>query len=493
MLLTFLDHQWKAFWRSKNKGGTIAAQVFMGIMVLYLLGIALFLGFMLERIIPELLPGKDIMLVFNGFILYYFALDFIMRMQLQDLPTLSVVPYLHLNIPKRKIVGFLNVRAVFTAFNLFPLIIFLPFCATAVAQAYGSLPSVMYCLSVISLCIFNNYFALYIKRLTTNNGFLIFIVMGVVAAIGLLEYLKLFSISALSNAVFSFIAKKSPLTALSFPLLAAAAFFINARYLKSRLYTEELSKGEEKKTSTDYPFLDRFGEVGTLIALELKLIFRHKRPRSAAIMSLVFIFYGFLFYKKDLLEKDAFAMMIFAAIFMTGSSITIYGQFMFGWQGAHFDGLLVNKVNRRNFIKAKFLMFTLSATIITLISGLYGFLSWKALIIQLAAYLYNIGFGTVVILYFATRNYKAIDLSKSSGFNYQGVGASQFVLLLPYFLIPYLFYIPFAALNLPYWGIFTIGFAGLIGLITRSYWIEFILKEFNKRKYKIAAGFREKS
>ena len=41
MLFTFLAHQWKAFWRSRNKGGTIAAQIFMGLMVLYLFSLAL--------------------------------------------------------------------------------------------------------------------------------------------------------------------------------------------------------------------------------------------------------------------------------------------------------------------------------------------------------------------------------------------------------------------------------------------------------------------
>jgi hypothetical protein len=490
MLSTFLNHQWKAFWRSRNKGGTIAAQIFMGLMVLYLLVLALILGFKLREMIAYFLPGKDVMFVFNGFILYYFAVDFVMRIQLQDLPTLSIVPYLHLNIPRSKIVRFLNVRAIFTAFNLFPLILFLPFCSTAVAQSYGPLTAIMYSISIIALCIFNNYTALYLKRLTINKTYLIFVVMGFIAAVGLLEYFKVFSIASISNSVFVFISKY-PLAALVFPVMAGTVFFVNANYLRSNLYTEELTNGEEKKASTDYPFLDRFGEIGTLIALELKLIFRHKRPRSAVIASLIFVFYGLLFYKQDLLAKDSFGMMIFAATFMTGSSISIYGQFMFGWQGSHFDGLLVSRVNLRNFIKAKFLMFTLASTIMTLVVSLYGFMSWKILLVQFSAYLYNIGFGTVIILYFATRNYKAIDLSKSSGFNYQGVGASQFVLLLPYFLTPYLFYTPFAMAGLPYLGLGCISVVGLLLLITRSFWVEFILSELNKRKYKIAAGFRE--
>jgi MFS family permease len=290
MLSTFLNHQWKAFWRSRNKGGTIAAQIFMGLMVLYLLVLALILGFKLREMIAYFLPGKDVMFVFNGFILYYFAVDFVMRIQLQDLPTLSIVPYLHLNIPRSKIVRFLNVRAIFTAFNLFPLILFLPFCSTAVAQSYGPLTAIMYSISIIALCIFNNYTALYLKRLTINKTYLIFVVMGFIAAVGLLEYFKVFSIASISNSVFVFISKY-PLAALVFPVMAGTVFFVNANYLRSNLYTEELTNGEEKKASTDYPFLDRFGEIGTLIALELKLIFRHKRPRSAVIASLIFVFY----------------------------------------------------------------------------------------------------------------------------------------------------------------------------------------------------------
>lgn len=491
MLSTFLYHQWKAFWRSRNKGGTIAVQIFMGFVVLYLLLIAVFLGLSVETMISKLLPGKDLMVVFNGLILYYFAADFIMRLQLQDLPTLSIVPYLHLNIARKEIVRFLNLRALFSAFNLFPLILFLPFCSTAIADIYSPLVATMYCLSVFSLCIFNNYAALYIKRLTVNSTKMIFAVVLCIGVLGALEYFKVFSIAAISHGVFEKVTAH-PWLALLFTALAVAALIVNARYLRSHLYVEELGASEDKKTSTDYPFLSRFGQIGMLVALELKLIFRHKRSRSAIIMGVFFIFYGFLFYKEPLLASNSFGMMIFSAVFMTGSSISIYGQFMFGWQGSHFDGLLANKTNLKNFIKAKFLLFTFLSTLMTLIVSFYGFISWKIIVIQFAAYLYNIGIGTVIILYFATRNYKRIDLSRGSTLNYQGIGASQFMLILPYFLAPYLFYLPFAYMGKPFWGLIFLGGCGLVSLLMREAWIHFILQELNKRKYKIAAGFREK-
>jgi hypothetical protein len=215
MLGTFLDHQWKAFWRSKNKGGTIATQIFIGIIVVYLLGVAFFLGFGMEAFITQFFPGKDVFTVFNGVILYYFAVDFLMRMQLQELPTLSVVPYLHLKIPKKKIVNFLNTRALFSAFNVLPLFLFLPFCATAISGVYDSFTALMYVISILSLTVFNNYAALYIKRRSIQNLKIVPLVLLLIIALGLLEYFKVFSISAISNQVFGFVTF-SPLSGLGF-------------------------------------------------------------------------------------------------------------------------------------------------------------------------------------------------------------------------------------------------------------------------------------
>lgn len=486
----FLNHQWKAFWRSKNKTGSIAAQIFIGIFILYFLALAFFIGIGLEPIISKFLPDKDVYEVFNGLILYYFALDFIMRMQLQELPTLSIVPYLHLNIDRNKLVNFLNIRSLFSAFNFLPLFLFLPFCFTAIREVNGIFTAVMYVFAILSLSIFNNFFVLYIKRLSISNLKVVPALLALVAILALLEYTHVFSIAAGSNILFEHVTAK-PIIALIFPVVAVVAYLNNSIYLRKNLYLEELSKAEVKKTSTDYPFLDRFGAVGTLVALELKLMLRHKRSRSSMMMGFIFIFYGFLFYKKSFLERDQIAMMLFAAVFMTGSSISIYGQFMFGWQSAHFDGLLTSKIDFRKFIRAKFLLFTILSTAITLVVSLYGLISWKILLIQFAAYLYNMGIGTVIVLYFATRNARAIDLGKAATFNFQGVGASQWVLGLPYFLSPYLIFGPFALMGHPYIGLIVLAALGIISMLMREFWVNLLYKEFNKRRYIIAEGFRQ--
>ena len=490
MLSTFLSHQRKAFWRSRNRGGSIATQIVLGFFILYFVAVALLIGIGMNYALPQIFRGQEPIKTFNGIILYYFAFDFLLRLQLQELPTLSIIPYLHLKIPRKKIIGFLNTKALFSAFNLIPLLIFLPFCFISISKAFGPFTTAMYVVSILSITMFNNYAVLYIKRKSITNILYTLTGLVIIAGFATLEYYKVISIMGASHYVFSAVASH-PYYAFVFVAVAAAMFSVNATYLRKNLYTEELSTKQEKKASTDYPFLNRFGRVGELAALELKLILRHKRSRYSITMSFFFLLYGLIFYKQEIIAANAFGKMMFAAIFMTGISIIMYGQFMFAWQSAHFDGLLSNKINFKDFIKAKFLLFTISASIITILASFYGFISPKLLLLHLAAYLYNIGFGTVVVLYLATMNYKRLDINKSASFNFQGTGATQWLLMLPYVLVPLLIYLPFGMLDKPYIGLMIVSAFGFIMLLMRNFWVGYITKRFEQQRYKIAEGFRE--
>lgn len=490
MLNTFLSHQRKSFWRSRNRGGSIAAQVVLGFFMLYFLLVALGIGFGMKIFLPKFFPHQDAITSFNGVILYYFAFDLLMRLQLQELPTLSIIPYLHLKISKSKIVAFLNIKALFSAFNLWPFLLFLPFCFVAVLPQHGFLVVSAYILSMISLMLLNNYLILFLKRKSISNILFTIGGLAIVSAFVALEYFKVISIMAGSDWVFKAITKQ-PLLALVFPLIAFLIFKINAAFLRKNLYVEELSAKQEKKVSTDYAFFNRFGKAGELAALELKLIIRHKRPRNTVLMGTIILVYGFLFYKPEVIQSNSFGMMLFAAVFMTGMSIISYGQFMFAWQSSHFDGLLSNKIDFKDFIKAKFLLFTIASTILTILASFYCFISAKLLILHLVAYLYNIGFTTVMVLLLATYNYKRIDISRSASFNWQGMGATQWISIFPFILLPILIYWAFNIFHQPYMGLLAIGLFGLVMLLTRGFWVNFIVKRFEKQRYKIAEGFRE--
>ena len=85
-----------------------------------------------------------------------------------------------------------------------------------------------------------------------------------------------------------------------------------------------------------------------------------------------------------------------------------------------------------------------------------------------------------------------MDLSRGAAFNYQGVGASQFVIMLPLLLMPVLLYAMFALFLDRYAAVGLLGLMGVIGILFHKTWMHYVVARFKRRKYIIADGFRER-
>ena len=491
MVSTFFNHELKAFWRSKNTGKSIAIRVVMGILILYLFLNVLVVGIFLDKMLEGMFPNEDLVKAFCGIILIYFLFDLLMRLQLQELPTLRVQPYLHLPIKRNSLVRYLALTAALSIFNLWPFILFLPFIFKIVAHDSGSLVALAFVVSIAGLTVFNNYLALYIKRRSNLNGWVFLIAATVLILIITCDFRwHLFSVRDISYAYFGHLITM-PVLALLPLALAIVMYYFNFYYLKQNLYLEELTAHKIKsyKSSTDIPFLSRFGGVGDLAANEIKLILRNKRPRSALVMGLFFMFYGLIFYTNSHYGQSWY---IFVGMFMTGIFIISYGQFMFSWQASHFDGILVSKINFIDFLKAKYLLFTVVSTVAFLLTTPYVYFGWQILLVHFVMYLWNIGVNTTIVLFFANRNAKRIDLSKGASFNWEGVGATQLLLSFPLILAPYIIYIPFALFKHGITGLLALGIIGVIFILTRNFWMKKLEEDFMQKRYTIAEGFRNK-
>jgi hypothetical protein len=279
-------------------------------------------------------------------------------------------------------------------------------------------------------------------------------------------------------------------------MIALAVFmYMNHRiFLRNNLYLEEISKaGGKEKKSSEYAWLQRFGNIGDLIGVELKLILRNKRPRTLLIIAAFFLLYGLIMYKPELIQKGNFGIVFMLAVFITGMFSISYGQFLFAWQSSYFDGLMASNISIKNYIKSKFVLLSASATIALFPSLLYGLMSWKIIPIQIAAYLFNVGVQPVISGFLAMYHYKGFDMNQSATFNYQGMSAVQWLYSLVIILTGVILYLPFTFSFHSAWaGIAAIGIIGLINFMLRDRWIDFFAKQFFKHKYKILEGFREK-
>lgn len=466
-------------------------QIFIGFIVLYLAATAIFIGFSLDKSLSEAFPAKNVIPVFFGFILYYYAFDIIIRFILQDLPTLALQPYLTQNIKRNKLVQFLNIRSLFTIFTLLPLFLFLPFITTVISTRYGQGVSLALLICIFSLTFFNHFLVMFVKRKTIlNQWWLIFffvIILLVVAA----DYFQIFSLRNWSASLFTSIIK-IPVFCIIFLVFTIAAWYNNSRFLRKNFYLENLQKSSGEKKSTDYHWLQRFGVYGDLMGIDIKLILRNKRSRTLLLLSVFFLFYGYFFFTPEHLSKNDLGFLLLITIFITGIFMSSYGQFLFAWQSAHFDGLMASNMNIKTYIKGKLFLITSFSTVAFLLSLLYGFLSWKLIPILIAAWLFNIGIHSVLTCFIGTRNYKGLDLSKGSSFNYQGTGAAQWLYSFVILIVGGAIYLPFALLINSWSAIAAIGILGLISFLMRDWWLDKITVQFQKHKYRMLEGFREK-
>jgi hypothetical protein len=205
----------------------------------------------------------------------------------------------------------------------------------------------------------------------------------------------------------------------------------------------------------------------------------------------VFILYGFFFYPQTIyLNQNGF--LIFVGIFMTGGMMINYANYAFGYESSYFDTLLTKNLDFAHYLRVKFYISILVCIVCFILTIPYVFFGFKILLINTAMFLYNVGVLSFILLFFATFNKNRIDLTRGGAFNYQGIGAMNWLAMLPAFLLPILVYLPFSIAGHPYLGIAFTGVLGIAGLVFSGSLIKVIVRRFYARKYTMAENFRKK-
>lgn len=488
MYATLIAQQWKKTLRSRYFSQGWGVKILIGFLILYFGASFLLLGIFMPELLKEIHPEADLITpVFSKFILYYMLVDLAMRFFLQDLNVLSVQHYLLQPIRKSKVINFLLAGSIFNIFNLFPLVIVVPFMIRGVAPEFGAAASVYWFIAILGLILIDHFLAIYIKRVVAVKQVVFLVFIGALGFLFAAESAGWLSLQSVSARVFS------PITEVWFPLLplvfVALVYLVNFYFLRRMAYIDRWTSHKKEAASQEFGFLESRGVVGTMMANELKLIMRNKRTKSVLWITVLFSAYGLLFYTNP--EEYGMGWLVFVGIFMTGIFMINYGQFMVGWESAYFDGILTRAYPMEAFFRAKFWLLVSSSVVTYIISLAYIYFTIDALWINTASFLFNIGFNSFILLFASTYQRKRIDLSRGSAFNYQGTSAVQFVIILPLILLPILIYQGFALLGKPYYGLAALAIIGLLSLAFSKLWFKEIIKNFKEKKYRNAAGFRE--
>jgi len=492
MFKRFIQLQWKESTRSPMWQKNVVANIFIGFFIFLMFIYLIALGILVDRIIREIYPDDNPVAIFNGFLIYYFLVDMVIRFYLQPMGSFSVESFLHLPIKKSTVVNFVAMRTITSVFNFLPFLVFIPFAIISVSVEYSTMQAWVWFMSLLFLVFFNNFLVGYSKRQLSSQPKVVGIFALVLALIMFLDYFNVFSLSEISSNLFAYILETPFMVIVPLGLLLFI-YMVNFRFLRARLYPEEINVKKHRKMDSlgNISYLKSLGKTGSIIALELKLIWRNKRTRTIVYMAPLFLLYGFFFYPQDM-YSSGFTFLIFVGVFMTGGMMLNYVNYAFAYESNYFDTILTNDIDIDQYIRVKFINALLIASTCFIITIPYLFFGWKILLINFVTYLYNVGFLVFVLLYMATYNKTRMEMSSGSAFNYQGIGASNWLAMIPAFFLPILVYLPFRLAGYPYAGLMAIGVLGISGLVFHRPILRIIRKQFNKRKYIMAEGFRSK-
>lgn len=430
--------------------------------------------------------------VLNSGLIFVMAIDFLMRFPFQKTPTQEVKPYLLLPIRRNRLIDFLLIRSGLSGFNFIWLFLFVPFAIITVTKFYGITGVLTYCIGIWLLMVFNNYWFLLCRTLIDQRIWWIILPIavygGIAAGILIPDHSLLFDYSI--NLGEGFITG-NPLTFLGVLISITIMWFIN-RALMVRLVYDELNKVEDTKVKhvSEYKFLDRYGEIGEYMRLELKMLLRNKVCKTAlrSAFLVVMLFTGILSFTE---AYDGQGMKGFIIVYNFIIFGILFLSNLMSYEGNYIDGLMSRKESIYTLLRAKYTLYSI-AILIPLILMIPAMATGKLSVLSCIAWAIFVAGGVYFCLFqLAVYNVKTVNLNaKMTNRHNMGTGLQNLIagaafgvpLILNYVLTTFLGETATA------WVLIVVG-AGFI--LTSRFWLKNVYHRFMKRRYKNMEGFRD--
>ncbi|MEM1339422.1 MAG: DUF5687 family protein [Bacteroidota bacterium] len=487
MFRRFVGLQWKAFFRSASFGKSLGIKIFMAFMGIYLLGSLGILGGTLYFILRKLVPSEGPMWVLNQFLIYWILAELFFRYFMQKLPVMDIKPLLINNIPKSSIIHYILGRSVLSGFNLFTLVTFVPFAIVLLVKGYPAANVLLWLLALVVLTLCSNFLNFLINKSDIALGVIVTLLLSFWG----LEYFGLLSIRDFFGPIFNGLYAYPLAILIPFAILGIL-YSLNFQYLKNVLYLDGALRGKVKAAkATDLSWTKRFGEMAPFLQLDLKLIWRNKRTKAQVWISLLFVFYGLIFYTQEI-YADMPLIHVFLGIFMTGIFLSNFGQFIPAWDSAYYSMMMSQNIPLRKYLESKALLITVSVVVMFFLTIPYVYFGWKILAVNIACAIYNLGVNIPVILFFGSFNKKRIELDQSPFGNMQGTSAVQFLIMLPVLGGPIVLFTLFNYLVSFEAAVAVLVVLGVLGYAFRNMLLDRITEEYSKKKHIMLEGFKQK-
>ena len=458
----------------------------LGAVYLIMFGV-LFIG-----LFREIFPSMEPYHIFNKGMCYLLMADFLMRFTMNKLPVQEIKPFVLLPMGKNRVLRSYLVLNGLSGYNLIWMFMLVPFGFGTLFRYFGFVGVLGFLVGYWLLMLLNNYWYVLCRTLMNQNILYVFLPIAVygLLLVGLLvpdtNYIGNFSLE-LGEGFFQW----------EWPVFVGViaaiwGMFELCHAVQKRVVYKELSKTEvvkKLKKVAEYKFLDRFGEVGEYMRLEIKLLSRNKVPRTQFFMGLSIM----LMFSAALAFTDVYDGT-FMRYFVTVYNFSVLGVMVLSqtmsYEGNYLDGLMSRKESILNLLRAKYyvqcvlLLLPLAIMLIPIAKGKLTLLS------ALACFFLASGFTFWILMQLAVYNKLTLNLNtKVTGKN-SGGSFFQTMIIMAGFFGPVIVIRPLIALFSETTAMLIILAIGLGFTLAHPLWLRNIYKRFMQRRYENMEGFR---
>ncbi|MEO4007200.1 MULTISPECIES: DUF5687 family protein [unclassified Flavobacterium] len=489
MLKHFITLEWKSFVRSASFGSNMVLKIFMILAGLYFIALFLLLGAGSYYILEEnnLKPFPTI----TTFLIYYFFADILIRFFLQKAPVMNIKPLLFINIRKNSIVNYALGKTLLSFFNVTHLFFFIPFSVVLMVEGFAPLGVMSWLISMLLTVFAINYLNILINK----NDYLLYGIGALVGLIGVSQYYSFFDLTLYTGRYFSALYETPWLIIVPLALFVGL-YSVTFRFFKKNLYLDAgLATKHEIAKTEELTWLNQFGTLGTFLKNDIRLLKRNKRSRTTIGMSILFLFYGLLFFTDSIEAYQAPLWKIFAAIFVTGGFLLNFGQFVPSWDSAYYPLMMSQNIKYRDYLNSKWWLMVMATVISTLLASFYLYFGVDVYLAILVGAIYNMGVNAHIVLWAGAYIKTPIDLSSSKNAfgDRQAFNVKTLLLALPKIVLPLLLYgIGYYTLGANF-GFVLVAGAGVIGFAFRNKVFTIIEKTYKSEKYKTLEAYKQKN
>lgn len=467
-----------------NQYGKLFGYIMVGILAIEFIAIGTFFGWL-----GATKAGPELIFYTMPFLLIF---DFGARFMTQQTPLVLVKPYLLTPVSKYSAIDCFLTSQVLDLGNLTWMTVFLPyvFIVWCGGVTFWGAVGMLFLLHL--MVVVNSQWYLLVRTLVNQHMFW-WLLPAVVYGSILLPFLLL--PDKMLDTILDFIADIIKQYGSLWWLFVAMAvlftvlFAVN-RYLQMHLIYDEISKKENTKLKhvSEFQSLNRFGQIGEYLKLEIKSTMRNKAIRARFIQGVCFITFFSLMIAFTSVYNSSFERnfwCLYAFIFFGSVNLTK----VMCPEGNYIDLLMVHEENILTLLRAKYYYYC-AILLLPLFFTLFPVFTGKFSIVMVLAYLFT-ATGPVYFLLFQMAVYNKVSLplnEKITGKNqmenkWQGIASmvAMFAPIVEVFVLQAIFDEATA-----YWILLIIG---LLFTVTEQYWMRNIYRRMMLRRYDNLEGF----